>query len=137
MIKNFVLRAAIALMFGFGICSAFAWDDQPLFHSSDPLAPRDEWALYHQMPWLQPTDLAPRSGSRFYYYFKSRGVLLSDPAYVGSLQVSLRRWGYYCGPIDGVFTPEVSEAIAHLQKAYAMRVTGTLTVPVRRALHMP
>ena len=32
---------------------------------------------------------------------------------------------------------EVSDAIARLQKNYSMRVTGTLTEPVRRALHMP
>jgi peptidoglycan hydrolase-like protein with peptidoglycan-binding domain len=49
----------------------------------------------------------------------------------------LHRLGYYCGPVNGVFTPEVSEAIARLQKNNSMRVTGTLTVPVRRALHMP
>jgi peptidoglycan hydrolase-like protein with peptidoglycan-binding domain len=60
-----------------------------------------------------------------------------DPAYVGSLQAALRRLGYYCGPVDGVFTPEVSYAIARLQKNYSMRVTGMLDTPVRRALHMP
>jgi peptidoglycan hydrolase-like protein with peptidoglycan-binding domain len=49
----------------------------------------------------------------------------------------LRRLGYYCGPIDGVFSGEVSDAIARLQKNYSMRVTGTLTIPVRRALHLP
>jgi peptidoglycan hydrolase-like protein with peptidoglycan-binding domain len=49
----------------------------------------------------------------------------------------LRRLGYYCGPINGVFTPEVSDGIARLQKNSSMRVTGTLTDPVRRALHMP
>ena len=32
---------------------------------------------------------------------------------------------------------EVSEAIARLQKNYSQRVTGTLTVPVRRVLHLP
>jgi hypothetical protein len=36
-----------------------------------------------------------------------------------------------------VFTPQVSEAIARLQKNHSMRVTGTLTTPVRRALHLP
>jgi Putative peptidoglycan binding domain. len=39
--------------------------------------------------------------------------------------------------VDGVFTPQVAEAIARLQKNYSMRVTGTLTDSVRRALHMP
>jgi hypothetical protein len=31
----------------------------------------------------------------------------------------------------------VSDAIAHLQKNYSQRVTGTLTIPVRRVLHLP
>jgi peptidoglycan hydrolase-like protein with peptidoglycan-binding domain len=53
------------------------------------------------------------------------------------LQTALRRRGYYCGPIDGVFTAEVSAAISHMQKNYSMTVTGTLTVPVRRALFLP
>jgi hypothetical protein len=32
---------------------------------------------------------------------------------------------------------DVSLAIAQLQKNHTQRVTGTLTVPVRRALHLP
>ncbi len=63
--------------------------------------------------------------------------LVSQPAYVGSMQTALRRLGYYCGPIDGVFSTEVADAIARFQKNYSMRVTGTLTDPVRRALYMP
>jgi peptidoglycan hydrolase-like protein with peptidoglycan-binding domain len=63
--------------------------------------------------------------------------LIGRPAYVGALQRDLRRLGYYCGPIDGVFSGEVSDAIARLQKNYSMRVTGTLSIPVRRALHLP
>jgi hypothetical protein len=31
----------------------------------------------------------------------------------------------------------VSEAIARVQRNYVQRVTGTLTVPVRRALNLP
>ena len=65
------------------------------------------------------------------------GELITQPAYVGALQRDLSRLGYYCGPIDGVFSDEVSEAIASLQKNYSQRVTGTLTVPVRRVLHLP
>ena len=60
-----------------------------------------------------------------------------DPAYVGALQRDLRRLGYYCGPIDGVFSDDVSDAIARLQKNYSLRVNGTLSDPVRRALHLP
>lgn len=74
---------------------------------------------------------------RLSYYFESEEVLVRDPAYVGALQVALRSHGYYCGPIDGVFSPRVSEAIAHMQKNFSLRVTGTLTLGVRRGLHLP
>ena len=111
--------------------------DYGIFRSVDPLAQRDEWGTIHQTPHVNATDFAPRYSWRWMYYFKGRDQLVLDPAYVGSLQTALGRLGYYCGPVDGVFTPEVSYAIARLQKNYSMRVTGTLTTPVRRALHMP
>jgi hypothetical protein len=111
--------------------------DDPLFHSTDPLAPRDDWGVLHQTKYVNPIDYAPRHGHRIYYYFKSGRELLADPAYVGALQVVLRNRGYYCGPIDGIMSEEVSEAIGRVQKNYVQRVTGRLTVPVRRALNMP
>ena len=89
------------------------------------------------MPNVDETDYFPRWGSRVYYYFKSGHELLRDAAYVAALQTAMRNRGYYCGPIDGVFSDEVSDAIARLQKNYSLRVTGTLTDPVRRALHLP
>jgi hypothetical protein len=128
---------AIALAISLVAFSASASDDDPLFHSSNPLAPRDEWGRLHQMSNADATDYFPRSGSRLYYYFKSRHELLHDPAYVASLQTVLRSRGYYCGPIDGVMSDNVSEAIARVQKNHVQRVTGTLTVPVRRALNLP
>lgn len=131
------LRSAVILFGAMLAVSVFAQDDDPLFHSRNPLAPRDEWGVLHQMPNVDPTDYFHRSGSRLYYYFRSRHELLRDPAYVASLQVVLRNRGYYCGPIDGIMSDAVSEAIARVQKNYVQRVTGTLTVPVRRALNLP
>jgi len=134
-------RIALALIIGLG--TAIAYGDQfdivdyGIFRSTDPLAQRDEWGLVHQTPVVNATDFAPRYRWRWCYYFKSRDQLVLQPAYVGSMQTALRRMGYYCGPVDGVFTPEVSYAIARLQKNYSMRVTGTLTESVRRALHLP
>lgn len=116
---------------------AFASDDDPLFHSEDPLAPRDDWGRLHQMPRVIPTDYEHRDGSRLYYYFKSGRELIRIPAYVASLQTVLKQRGYYCGPIDGIYSDLVSDAIAKAQKNYVQRVTGTLTVPVRRALNLP
>lgn len=130
--RRFLIISLIAL----SAASARASDD-PLFHSTDPLAPRDEWGVLHQSPNLNFTDFFPRHGHRIYYYFKSGRELLADPAYVSALQVCLRNRGYYCGPIDGINSEEVTEAIARVQKNHAQRVTGRLTVPVRRALHLP
>jgi hypothetical protein len=112
--------------------------DRPFFHHTDTLAPRDDWGLLHQSrTTLYETDFAPRRGWRPFYYFQSGRELITQPAYVGALQRDLARLGYYCGPIDGVFSDDVSDAIARLQKNYSQRVTGTLTVPVRRVLYLP
>ena len=134
-------RIALALILGLGttIARADEYDvvDYDIFRSVDPLAQRDEWGLLHQGPVVNPTDFAPRYHWRWEYYFKAPEQLIMRPGYVGSMQTALRRLGYYCGPIDGIFSSEVGDAIARLQKNYSMRVTGTLTDPVRRALHMP
>jgi hypothetical protein len=111
--------------------------DRVFFHSTDSLAARDEWGLLHQSPVLNPTDTARRYHWRPFYYLESGHDLVTQPAYVGALQRELRRYGYYCGEIDGIFSAEVSDAVARMQKNYSMRVTGTLTIPVRRALHLP
>jgi len=134
-------RIALALILGLGasVAQADEFDvlSHDIFRPTDPLAQRSEWGLVHQGRNVNATDFAPRYHWRWVYYFKAPEQLILDPAYVGSMQTALRRLGYYCGPVDGVFTPEVADAIARLQKNYSMRVTGTLNDPVRRALHMP
>ena len=112
-------------------------EDRWLFHSTDPLASRDEWGMVHQSAEVNPTDTAWRFHWRPLYYLEGKRDLVQQPAYIGALQRELRRRAYYCGEIDGIFSPEVSDAIARMQKNYSMRVTGTLTIPVRRALHLP
>ena len=126
----------VTLFLGFCIPSVPSWAE-PFFHGTDPLAPRDEWGLLHQSPYLNSTDFDRRHYWRASYYFESGTTLMADPAYVGALQTTLRRLGYYCGETDGVFTPELSDAIARLQKNCSLRVTGTLNIPVRRTLHLP
>ncbi|HEV8185682.1 MAG TPA: peptidoglycan-binding domain-containing protein, partial [Chthoniobacterales bacterium] len=128
--------ASFALLFALTAASAGAFEF-PFFKSRDALAPRDEWGRLHQMPTLNETDLEHHEAYRLFYYARSRRELANDRAYVGSMQVSLQRMGYYCGPIDGVFSINVIDAIARFQKAHHMRVTGNLTIAVRRALHMP
>jgi len=122
-----------------GIATAFAQVDleELWFRSSDPLAQRDEYGLLHQSKTINQTDLEPRYSWRPLYYIEGGDELARKPAYVGSLQVALSRLGYYCGPINGVFTDELANSIARMQKNYSMHVTGTITIPVRRALHLP
>ena len=130
--------AAICLL---PVVTSWAASEDPLFFFydpyQDPLAQRDDYGLLHQSPQLNRTDFEPRHSFRLSYYFESGEQLISDPAYVGALQTSLYKSGYYCGPIDGVFSTSVSYAIARLQKNSSLRVTGTLTPGVRRALHLP
>ena len=120
----------------------FSWadSDSPFFFYdpyADPLAAHDEYGLLHQGRSFNRTDFERRHSYRFAYYFDSGTSLISDPGYVGALQTALSRQGYYCGPIDGVFSNSVQDAIARMQKNYSLRVTGTLTLGVRRALHLP
>ena len=137
------MKKIILIVLAVGLRTAVAdvveiFCDRPFFHSTDPLAARDDWGLLHQSRTnLNETDFAPRYPWRPLYYLESGRGLTAKPAYVGALQRDLRRLGYYCGPIDGVFSDEVSDAIARLQKNYSMRVTGTLTIPVRRVLFLP
>jgi hypothetical protein len=141
---NFQIIVFLALAAGLSSVSAETSDlsDYPFleflsFKPADSLAQRDEYGLMHQSKQLNPTDFEPHSRWRPLYYLQGGRSLIAQPAYVGALQTALNQRGYYCGPIDGVFTGEVSDAIAHLQKNYSMRVTGTLNISVRRALHLP
>ena len=132
---NFIHRCVVGFFLGLVAASVSLGD--PFFHETDPLAPRDEWGLLHQTPNLNHTDFFPRHGHRIYYNFKAGYELLRDPAYVAALQGCLRRRSYYCGPIDGIMSDEVTDAIAKCQKNHAQRVTGRLTVAVRRVLRLP
>lgn len=111
--------------------------EDPAFHSVDSLAGRDEYGKLHQSPILNITDSADHHHWRWMYYLEGEREVMREPAYVGAVQRELRRYGYYCGEIDGVFSAETSDAVARMQKNSSMRVTGTLTIPVRRALHLP
>lgn len=137
--SNLLKRIGVALIVGLGAIVVQANEDldYDIFRSVDPLAQRDEWGLVHQNPHVNGIDFAPRYHWRFDYYFKTDQELMADQAYVGAMQMALRRLGYYCGRIDGIFSAEVADAVARLQKSYSMRVTGTLTAPVRRELHLP
>ena len=135
-------RIALALILALGatIAQADEFDivDYDIFRSVDPLAQRDDWGLLHQGKRVNATDFAPRYKWRWCYYFKAPEQLISQPAYVGSMQTALRRLGYYCGPVDGVFTPASEPRPSRgCKRTIPCASPGTLTDPVRRALHMP
>lgn len=134
--KTTVLIVCLCGSLGFGSASAQELEEL-WFRPSDTLAQRDDYGLLHSSKKMYPPDLALRYHWRPLYYLEGQNDLARMPSYVGSLQVALKRLGYYCGPIDGVFTEEVSTAIAHMQKNYSQRVTGTITRAVRRELHLP
>src|SRR5580765_8903383 len=100
--------------------------DTPFLHATDSLAARDDLGLLHQSSMVNETDFAPRYTWRPLYWLEGEKDLVAKRAYIGAVQRDLKRLGYYCGPIDGIFTNEVSEAIARFQKNYSMHVTGTL-----------
>jgi hypothetical protein len=129
------LAAIVAAVSLFAV-AASASEPGPFFYR-DGLRARDEWGKLHQMADVTATDFEHRYAVRFHYYFKGRRTLERDPAYVAAVQRDLKRLSYYCGPVDGVYSDEVSLAIAKLQKNYGLQVTGTLNVAVRRALHLP
>jgi Putative peptidoglycan binding domain len=134
-IKTLVLLVVLAAGSG---TRAFILDEE-IFTAptNDVLAPRDDYGVMHQGKTLNATDVAPRHLYRWVYYFEGPEQLIRKPAYVGAMQRDLRRLGYYCGPIDGIYSSKVSDAVARLQKNYSMQVTGTPTESVRRALHLP
>jgi len=135
--KIAVLILCVCGSLGFTTARAQVELEELWFRSSDTLAQRDEYGLLHQSSFVHRTDLDPRYCWRPLYYLEGERDVARMPAYVGALQVALSRLGYYRGPIDGVFSEDVSTAVAHMQKNYSMRVTGTITIPVRRALHLP
>src|SRR4051812_22957020 len=139
-------RLTISLIIVAGLCfvrATFAGlifvetENDQVLRPTDPVAPRDDIGLLHQMPHGNETDFAPRHHWRPAYWFLDGQEVIRSVAYVAAMQRDLDRLGYYCGPIDGVYTADVSDSIARLQKAYSMRVTGTPTWAVRRALHLP
>jgi len=136
MMKLATLTLCLIGSFGFGTASAQELEEL-WFRPTDTLAQRDEYGLLHSSRTIYPPDLEPRYHWRPLYYLEGQRDVARMPAYVGAVQVALKRLGYYCGPIDGVFTDEVSTAIAQLQKNYSQRVTGTITRAVRRELHLP
>jgi len=128
---------ALLLVFAFAPELGAETSPRVPFFYRDGLAPRDEWGRLYQSPFLTPTDAAPRYSVRFHYYLKGSRTLQRDPAYVGAVQNALRRLGYYCGNTDGIYSAEVSDAVARLQKNYGLQITGTLNVAVRRKLFLP
>ncbi|MDQ3866257.1 MAG: peptidoglycan-binding protein [Actinomycetota bacterium] len=50
------------------------------------------------------------------------------------LQVALRAWGYYCGPIDAIAGPMTARAVRELQRRHGLVVDGIPGPATRRAM---
>lgn len=140
------IKSLIGAMKRHGLClvifaacclSARGADDYHWDRVRTSLLPRDEWGILHTTKQVYEADYAHTEAWRIFYYNKPGHELVRDPAYMGAVQEALKRNGFYCGPINGIFTDEVSNAIAVLQKNYGYHVNGQLTVSVRRALYLP
>ena len=135
-------RIALVLIVGLSatVAQADEFDvvDYGIFRSIDPLAQRDEWGTTHQTPHVNATDFAPR-------YSLAMDVITLSAAtnwfWIRLMSVRCKRrcagWVIIADQSTAYLRRKLSYAIARLQKNYSMRVTGTLTTPVRRALHMP
>lgn len=52
------------------------------------------------------------------------------------VQLALRAYGYYDGPIDGIIGKGAKEALRNYQAAYSLKVTGTVTPEVLDSLNI-
>lgn len=55
---------------------------------------------------------------------------------IKQIEVGLTAEGYYAGPIDGVFGPQVKKAITNFQAVQGLEVTGTITPELLDALNI-
>lgn len=53
---------------------------------------------------------------------------------VSHVQRELQARGYYDGPIDGAFGPEVSDAVRRFQKDHGLTITGVVDARLLNAL---
>jgi hypothetical protein len=70
------------------------------------------------------------------YYFKANEQLIVQPAYVGSMQTRCAGWVITAARQRRIYARS-KRCHCAASKELFMRVTGTLTDSVRRALHMP
>lgn len=61
---------------------------------------------------------------------------VADPT-VQAVQTELAKFGYYYGPIDGIFGPTTRDAVAKYQIANQLDVTGSLSPDTLQSLGFP
>jgi hypothetical protein len=61
---------------------------------------------------------------------------MRDPT-VADVQTELTQFGYYSGPVDGIFGPTTRDAVAKYQIAKHLDVTGSLSPDTLQALGLP
>lgn len=53
------------------------------------------------------------------------------------VQIALKRYGLYDGPVDGVFNQDTRNALSHFQTVKNIDATGMMTTPTLNALGIP
>ncbi len=64
-------------------------------------------------------------------YYGSRG------SEVVQIQTRLKKWGYYDGPIDGIFGPKTYQAVRYFQAKNGLKVDGIVGPQTLAALGLP
>jgi hypothetical protein len=92
-----------------------------------------------------PWDYLPYYANDYYpydYYTDDDSAAVDDNAEttdptVEAVQTELSKFGYYNGPIDGIFGPTTRDAVAKYQIANQLNITGSLSPDTLLALGLP
>ena len=65
---------------------------------------------------------------------RQRAHGVDEALHVAALQGVLATTGFYAGPIDGVWSQDVADAVIALQEAASIEPTGTIDLPTLQAM---
>src|SRR5437764_707792 len=87
-----------------------------------------------------PYDYYPGYYADVEPYYYNEGVYSDTPVQdptVSAVQTDLTQYGYFNGPIDGIYGPATRDAVAKYQIAKGLGVTGSLSPDTLQSLGLP